>query len=127
MLKERPWLPYAVVVEPAQLENLKRRRLQLRKELSIPVPLIARTDFHGGVAPAELYFLSHRGLERFYSEEKIEQYRRKIRSELEAIEERLQLLLEQDRKARISGAAWMVSGGVSPISAKLVGKRRFAS
>jgi len=100
MLKERPWLPYAVVVEPAQLENLKRRRLQLRKELSIPVPLIARTDFHGGVAPAELYFLSHRGLERFYSEEKIEQYRRKIRSELEAIEERLQLLLEQDRKAQ---------------------------
>jgi len=71
MLKERPWLPYAVVVEPAQLENLKRRRLQLRKELSIPVPLIARTDFHGGVAPAELLFFKPPGnWSVFYSEEK---------------------------------------------------------
>ena len=78
--------PYTLVVEPAQLEDLKRRRLQLRTELCVPVPLIARTDFHEEAAPAELYFLNHRGLERFYSEEKIEQYRRKIRSELEAIE-----------------------------------------
>ena len=100
MLNERPWLPYALVVEPSQLEELKRRRLQLRAELTVPVPLVSRTDFHEGVSPAELYFLSHRGLERFYSEEKIEQYRIKIRSELRAIEEKLHLLVEQEQRAR---------------------------
>ena len=100
MLRERPWLPYALVVEPAQLEGLKQRRLQLSAELSVPVPLIARTDFHEEVAPAELYFLSHRGLERFHSREKAEQYRRKIARELEAAAERLRLLQEQGQGAR---------------------------
>lgn len=100
MLRERPWLPYALVVEPAQLEGLRQRRLQLSAELSVPVPLIARTDFHEETAPTGLYFLSHRGLERFYSKEKVEQYRRKISRELEAVAGKLQLLLEQGQRAR---------------------------
>lgn len=100
MLAERPWLSYALLIEPVQLEDLRRRRLQLRTELSVPVPLIARTDFHEGAIPAELYFLGHRGLERFYSGEKIEQYRRKIADELGIIAERLEILQEENRKIR---------------------------
>ena len=70
LLQTRPWLPYAVLVEPAQLKELKRRPPTIAQELPVPVPLISREEFYHGSALQEVYFLSHRGLELFISDEK---------------------------------------------------------
>ncbi len=100
MIGERPWLPYAVTVEPAHLENLKRRPPAIARELAIPVPLISREEFYHGRQPQQIYFLSHRGLELFISDEKAGAYRRKIKDELEKTTEKLALIDSEERSVR---------------------------
>jgi hypothetical protein len=100
MVESQPWLPYSVVVEPAQLERLKDRKFLFPKELAVPVPLLARSDFHGGAFTGQLYFLSHRGLELYISQEKAQTYCEKIEGELQNIQEKLDVLRGQSRKVR---------------------------
>lgn len=103
LLQTRPWLPYAVLVEPAQLEGLKRRPPTIAKELPVPVPLISREEFYHGSELQEVYFLSHRGLELFISDEKAGAYRQKITDKLEEISEKLRRLDTDDRAIRALG------------------------
>ncbi len=100
MLRSRPWLPYAVVVETSQLAALKNRNTIFPGELSVPVPLISREVFYGGAAPADVYFLSHRGLELFVSAEKADAYRKKIKDSLDEIREKLNKLEEESGAVR---------------------------
>ena len=100
MLITRPWLPYAVIVEPAHLVNLKRRPPAVTRELAVPVPLISREEFHHGSELKEIYFLSHRGLELFISEEKADTYRRKIQLKLDETAEKLKELDGGDQTVR---------------------------
>lgn len=103
LLQTRPWLPYAVLVEPAHLKELKRRPPTIAKELPVPVPLISREEFYHGSELQGVYFLSHRGLELFISDEKAGTYRQKILDKLEETSEKIGKLDTDDRAIRTLG------------------------
>ena len=96
----RPWLPYAVMVESSQLENLKKRQLSLSQELSAPVPLLSREEFYREGELQELYFISHRGLELFTSDKKADSYRTKIWHKMEEISNKLAHLDTEERSLK---------------------------
>lgn len=100
MIESRPWLPYSIVVEPAQLEKLKEKKFFYPRELYIPVPLLSRLSFHTGASAGELYFLSHRGLELYISREKALAYFQKIAGELQSIKVKLEALREESIRVR---------------------------
>lgn len=98
LLDKRPWLPYALVVEKKHYAQFLENKLVLSEELDHAVPLISREQFHLAGDPEGIAFISHRGLEVYYSAERAASCLNRVESNLDNLSVKLARLEEEERK-----------------------------
>jgi hypothetical protein len=98
LLEKRPWLPYALVVENKHYAQFLENKLVLSEELEHAIPLMSREQFHLAGAPDGIAFISHRGLEIYYSAEKAASCLNRVESNLDNLSVKLARLEEEERK-----------------------------